>query len=124
MNKFSLFTAVLVFGSSVALANADCQAPASPELPVGATSTKEQMLEGQKAVKAFQAANLDYMKCLEGVFTEAEELVKQGEAKDPAAAQAAYQQAVDAYNSAVSAEETVAGQFNTAIREYKAANAK
>ena len=34
----------------------------------------------------------------------------------------AHQEGVDAYNAAVSAEEDVAGRFNTEIREYKAAN--
>ena len=43
-----------------------------------------------------------------------------GDAKDEATA--AYNKAVEMYNAAVSAEEEVAGQFNTEIREYKAAN--
>ena len=33
-----------------------------------------------------------------------------------------YQEAQETYNSAVSAEEAVAGEFSTEIREYKAAN--
>ena len=41
---------------------------------------------------------------------------------DKKAAQTTYQEAVDAYNAAVSQEEEIAGQFNTEIREYKAAN--
>jgi hypothetical protein len=42
--------------------------------------------------------------------------------EEKAAAQETYQKGVDAYNAAVSKEEEVAGQFNTEIREYKAAN--
>ena len=34
----------------------------------------------------------------------------------------AYKASQEAYNAAVSAEEVVAEQFNTAIRAYKAAN--
>ncbi len=124
MKKLSLITAALAFTSSAAFAGIDCKAPAQPSLPDGATSTKEQMLEGQSAIKSFQVANLEYMKCLEAVFTEAEHQVTSGEAEDPEAAKATYQKAIDAYNEAVSAEEKVAGQFNTEIREYKAANAK
>ena len=78
----------------------------------------EDMLAGQKAVKTFQTANLEYMKCLEPALAEAEAAVKAGEE----GAAEAYQSAQDTYNAAVSAEEAVAGQFNTEIREYKAAN--
>ena len=78
----------------------------------------EDMLAGQKAVKAFQAENIDYMKCLEPAMTAAEAAVKAGE--DGAAD--VYQASQEVYNAAVSAEEAVAGEFNTAIREYKAAN--
>ncbi len=107
----------LALGSTPALA-ADCEAPAAPELPDGATSTMEQMLAGQKAVKAFQTANLEYMKCLEPGLTAAEAAVQAGEE----GATEKYQAAQETYNAAVSAEEAVAGEFNTEIREYKAAN--
>ena len=107
----------LAMGSASALAG-DCTPPEAPALPDGATSTMEQMLEGQKAVKAFQAANLDYMKCLEPSLTAAEAALKEGEE----GAAETYQAVQDSYNAAVSAEEEVAGQFNTEIREYKAAN--
>ena len=42
--------------------------------------------------------------------------------RERAAAKVAYDKAVETYNAAVSKEEEVAGQFNTEIREYKAAN--
>jgi hypothetical protein len=100
---------------------AECVAPDRPALPDGTSATMEQMLAGQKAVKAFQEANVAYMKCLEETFTAAEATVKAG-GDGAAEAQKTYTDAVDAYNEAVSAEEAVAGQFNTEIREYKAAN--
>ncbi|MEH6586910.1 MAG: hypothetical protein V7720_10125 [Halioglobus sp.] len=112
------FTALaLALGSTSVLA-ADCDAPQAPELPNGATSNMEQMITGQKAVKSFQAANIEYMKCLEPAMTASEAAVKAGD--DGAADD--YQAAQETYNAAVSAEETVAGEFNAAIREYKAAN--
>jgi hypothetical protein len=116
--KVLKFTALaLALGSTSVLAE-DCQAPPAPELPEGASASMEQMLEGQKAVKTFQAANLEYMKCLEPNLTAAEASVQAGDE----GADEKYQAAQETYNAAVSAEEGVAGQFNTEIREYKAAN--
>ncbi len=111
----------LALASPLAMAG-DCVQPAVPELPNGATSSMEQMLAGQKAVKAFQAANLEYMGCLGTDLAAAEEAVKSAADEEKAAAQATYDKAVESYNAAVSREEEVAGQFNTEIREYKAAN--
>ncbi len=104
-------------------ATADCTQPEPPALPDGASASMDEMLQGQKAVKAFQATNMDYMKCLEEQFSAAKEMA--ASAGDEAArAQAAgdYEAAVDAYNAAVSAEEEVAGAFNVELREFKAAN--
>lgn len=113
--KFSALA--LVLGSSSTFA-ADCTAPPTPELPNGATSTMEQMLEGQQAVKSFQAANLEYMKCLEPEIDSAQTAANEGEE----GAAEHFQQVQDAFNAAVSAEEALAGQFNTEVREYKAAH--
>jgi hypothetical protein len=107
----------LVLGSTASLAD-DCVAPNAPQVPVGSSSTLEQMLAGQKSVKEFQAANLEYMACLEPLLAAAEAEVKAG----TEGAAEKYQQIQDTYNAAVSREEEVAGQFNTEIRDYKAAN--
>ena len=107
----------LALSANAAMAD-DCMAPKTPQLPDGASSTMEQMLEGQKAVKAFQAANLEYMKCLKPTRRDAEVQVKEG----TEGAADAYKAIEERYNAAVSVEEEVAGQFNTEIREYKAAN--
>lgn len=110
----------LVLGSSVTLA--ECAKPAKPVLPDGATSSMEDMIAGQTAVKSFQAANIEYMACLEKIFTEAEAAALEGTDEEKAAASKAYEESLTEYNNAVSVEEEVAGQFNTEIREYKAAN--
>lgn len=122
MNKLSFALAALALGSSATFA--ECTKPESPTLPNGASATMEDMLAGQKAVKTFQTANVEYMKCLEEVFTTAEAKVKEGGLTEDVLAetQKNYNEAVEAYNAAVSLEESVAGQFNTEIREYKAAN--
>jgi hypothetical protein len=122
MKRIALATLGLALASPLALAG-DCAAPDTPILPDGGSSSMEQMLEGQKAVKAFQAANLEYMGCLEKDFTAAEAVVNgDGSEEQKATAKARYEESVDAYNAAVSKEEDVAGQFNTEIREYKEAN--
>jgi hypothetical protein len=121
LNKITLSIAGLALISGQAFA--ECTSPDMPAVPDGATASMEDMLTGQKAVKTFQEANLDYMKCLEESYTAAEETVKNGtEEADVTAAQDAYTKGIDAYNDAVSKEEEVAGQFNVEIREYKAAN--
>lgn len=110
----------LVLGANLALA--DCDAPAEPEIPDGASATLEDMLAGQKAVKTFQAANADYLACLEKAYEKAAKAASKGSDDAKAAAEADYKKGLDAYNAAVAKEEDVAGQFNTEIREYKAAN--
>lgn len=125
MNILKLSVLTVILGSTCALAD-DCTAPATPKLPDGSTSSMQEMLEGQKAVKTFQAANLEYMKCLEPVMASAKDAaasaVEKGDKTADDEAVKAYQAAQDAYNAAVSAEEELAGQFNAAVRDYKAAN--
>jgi hypothetical protein len=113
----------LFLGSSFAIAD-DCVNPDAPTVPDGASSTMDQMIAGQKAVKAFQASNIEYMACLEPGITAAGEQMETASGDEKAAAKEAYNEKEAAYNAAVSAEESVAGDFNVAIRAYKAANPK
>ncbi len=117
MNSFKIAVLSLALGSGLCAAD-DCVQPDVPTIPDGSTSSLEQMLEGQKGVKTFQAANLEYMTCLEAQLGAAEAQIKEGD-KD---ATERYTRIQETYNAAVSREEEVAGQFNTEIREYKAAN--
>ena len=119
-----LAQAILVAAMGTAHVQADCEAPDEPKLPDGANASMQDMLDGQESVKTFQSANMDYLKCLEAAFADAEQTAKNADDKKEAAkAMATYAEAVDAYNAAVAREESVAGEFNTEIREYKAANA-
>ncbi|MDO8860144.1 hypothetical protein Q6D67_00405 [Haliea sp. E1-2-M8] len=120
MKVVNTLIAAMALGSSMAMA--ECVQPETPSLPDGAAATMDEMIAGQQAVKTFQTENLEYMGCLEGEFTAAKNEIEGGEAEDPKALQAAYEKSIDAYNEAVSTEETVAGQFNTEIREFRAAN--
>ena len=121
MNGIKIAAMGLALLSSASFAE-DCTQPAAPSIPDGAKASMEQMLEGQKSVKTFQSANLEYMACLEKAFTAAKAASEEGSDDAKASAMKAHTKAVDAYNKAVSKEEEVAGQFNTEIREYKAAN--
>ncbi|MEH6589377.1 MAG: hypothetical protein V7746_03915 [Halioglobus sp.] len=116
----TLSLAALLLTSTATMA--DCAKPEAPVLPEGATATMEDMISGQTAVKSFQGANIEYMNCLEASFTAAEAEAMEGSDEEKAAATEIYEKAVDEYNSAVSKEEEVAGQFNSAIRDFKAAN--
>jgi hypothetical protein len=117
----TLRTALLAIAltSSFAIAD-DCVKPDAPTIPDGASSTMEQMLAGQKAVKAFQAANLEYMGCLEPMVSAAQANVLEEEGSEEAVA--AYKKLEETYNAAVSMEEEIAGAFNAQIKAYKAAH--
>jgi hypothetical protein len=117
MNKIKLVLMSLALGGAVNVA-AECIPPEPPIVLDGAQSSKEQMLAGQKAVKTFQTANLDYMACLEPQIDAAQAESGSKEASDTV------KKLEEHYNAAVSAEEGVAEQFNTAIRAYKAATPK
>jgi hypothetical protein len=119
MQTLKLLIAAVALNSAATMA-ADCIAPETPDVPNGASASMEQMLAGQKAVKAFQAANLEYMSCLDPLLAEATAAAKEKNASDEAIA--AVKALEEKYNAAVSHEEEVAGAFNTAIRAYKAAN--
>ncbi len=123
MKLINITALSLILGSSMASA-ADCVNPDAPSIPEGASSTMEQMIAGQKAVKAFQATNIEYMSCLETRINEAEASFAATDGAEKEASQKISSESADAYNQAVSAEESVASAFNSAIRDYKAANPK
>lgn len=119
MNAIKLALVGLVLGSAASMAG-DCTAPDVPALPDGDSATLEQMLEGQAAVKAYQASNTEYRSCLEPKISAAE-VAASGESPGPELTEAL--NALNAeYNASVSAEEELAGKFNTELKKYKAAN--
>lgn len=113
--KFALATALL---AAAGTSFAACEAPAQPSAIDGASSTMDDMVAKQGEVKAFQAANTEYLACLEGELNGAKAAAVEGDD----AAKAKFATLTDAYNAGVAAEEAVAGGFNDAIKAYKAAN--
>lgn len=119
MHVFKIALAALALSSAPIFA-ADCTAPSKPGAVDGTTASYDQMVAGQQAVKAFQADNTTYMACLDPMISAAGDAAKaDGASKGD---MAAVKELEGLYNAAVSMEEEVAGEFNTALRAYKAAN--
>lgn len=112
----------LAMGSSYALA--DCTAPTVPAMPDGGKSTMDDMLAGKAAVDAFQQDNAVYLDCLGKQMEAAKAKLTSSSKNEAATIQADFSQLTEAYNSAVTAEETLATKFNTEIRAFKAAEQK
>lgn len=120
MNNKLILAVALVLGSNMAMA--ECEIPEPPKIPDGSSAAMPDMIAGQKDVKAFQAANIAYMDCVEKLMNESEAAAKKGTDDEKAAAVIVYDKAVTDYNAAVSKEEDVAGQFNKQIGKFKEAN--
>ena len=95
-----------------------CDAPVAPPSPDGGSSTLEEMIAAQGEVKAFQAANADYLECVDNQMSAEQASIDEGDES----AKERYALAAADYNAAVSREEQVAADFNAAIKAYKAAN--
>ena len=133
MIKNTLLLFVSMFSVS---AMAECIMPSAPKLPDGAVSTLEEMLTGQKSMKAFQADIVQYRACLVGMDEKIGDDVSAAQAEidtkldemgqlaleGDESTKAAHEELLKSYNAAIESEERIAGQFNIEIREYKAAN--
>lgn len=107
-------TSCLVAAAAMGFATVSfaCEQPAAVAVPDGATSTREQMIEGQALVRAYQAAMNDFLACIDG------ELEAEGE-QAPAEFKSLM---VSRHNAAVAEMEGVAAAFNEQLRAYRAAN--
>ena len=97
----------------------ECIVPDTPRTPIGSSATLEEMIAAQDEVKSFQAANAEYLSCIDQKMATEKKLV----ATD-SAAEERYALAAADYNAAISREEKVAEDFNRAIKAYKSANRK
>lgn len=95
-----------------------CDAPLAPLSLDGGNSTLEEMIAAQGEVKAFQAINAEYLKCVDSQMSAEQASIDEGDES----AKERYALAAADYNAAVSREEQVAANFNSAIKAYKAAN--
>ena len=95
-----------------------CDVPVAPPTPDGGSATMEDMVASQGEVKAFQAANEDYLTCVDDQMTSVTEAMDEG-AND---AVERYALAAADYKAAVLREEKVAADFNAAIKAFKDGN--
>ncbi len=98
---------------------ADCPYPPAPDkLPDGASATLEEMVEGQKAVKAYDKAINDYVACIDRELDEA--IKKGGDQLKPQ--QKTDMQHVEAqkHNAAIDQLQSVADRFNEQVKVFKA----
>ena len=132
MIRKNILLILLSFFSTYSVA--ECVLPTAPKHPDGAVSNMEEMVAGQRAVRAFQAEVREYRACLVGIeeaisddidtaeaainakFDEIGELAKEDGGDD---ALQSYQVLQDTYNAAVDKLKAVADEFNAEIREYK-----
>ena len=118
MNKLTLtsIAVALLLASSIAFA---CDYPPRADIPNGATATKEDMLNGQKSVKAYMSAMDEYLACLEAEEKETVAGMPEISDEERANREAAL---TKKHNAAVDDMELVAARFNEAVRAYKAAS--
>ena len=95
-----------------------CDMPVAPPTPDGGSATLEDMIAAQGEIKVFQTANAEYLECVDDLMASEKGAVAEGDKS----AEERFALAAADYNAAVSREEQVAADFNTAIRAYKAAN--
>jgi hypothetical protein len=107
----SMQTALLaVFIAAAPAAQAACTYPEEVKIPDGASATKEDMVAGQKSVKAYMAAVEAYLACLD------EEEKALGEAVTDEQRQVHAKR----HNAAVDSMSELAARFNEQVRAFKA----
>ena len=95
-----------------------CDVPVAPPIPDGGSATLEDMISAQGEVKTFQAANAEYLECVDALMASEKASVSEGDKS----AEERFALAAADYHAAVSREEPVAADFTAAIRAYQAAN--
>ncbi len=102
-----------MFVSPLALA---CDYPQRASVPDGNTATKEQMIEGQRGVKAYIAAMEEYLACIESAE---QETVAGNDDLEEDARQQRIAMLNKKYNAAVDEMNLVAAEFNIQVRAFK-----
>jgi hypothetical protein len=109
---------VLAALMGMSLANAECIYPKAPSgMPDGATATEQEMLDGMKAVKAYNGEVTAYLNCLD---MEMQARIDAAGAEAPAD-QIAQIKAIQAkrHNAAVEELEAHAARFNEQVKAFK-----
>ena len=115
----ALFAMALTTALTAAPVRADCPYPAAPDkLPNGSSATLEEMVAGQKAVRAYDKAINDYVSCIDHELEAA--IAKGGDQLKPQ--QKADMQHVEAqkHNAAIDQLQNIADRFNEQVKVFKA----
>lgn len=110
---------VLAALMSAGFANAECVYPKAPgSIPDGATASEQEMLDGMKAVKTYNAEVTAYLSCLD---MEMQARIDAAGTEAPAD-QIAQIKAIQAkrHNAAVEELEAHAARFNEQVKTFKA----
>lgn len=109
MRRISLLIISVCATSLTPSAYAACVYPESVKVPDGATSTTEQMVDGQTRIKQFMAEMEEYLDCLD---QEEADLGREPTEEE-------LQMHNQRHNAAVDEMEAVAAEFNEQVRAYK-----
>lgn len=112
MPKNILLLICLMLPGVQVYAQAACQAPVSPAIPSGRTSTEKEMRETMEAVKEFIAAGVAYRECLAQEFSGVKDDL-------PERARAMLE---EAHQNSLEMDELVADTFNTQLRIFRSLN--
>lgn len=115
MNRISktAISAMLVLCAPLAFA---CDYPHRANVPDGSTATKEEMIAGQRGIKAYMGTMEAYLSCIESAE---QETVAGTDQIDEAAKQQRIDMYNKKYNAAVDEMNLIAEEFNLQVRAYK-----
>ena len=109
-----MFCAALIsLATSAAIA---CDYPHRADVPDGSVASKEEMIEGQRGVKAYMSAMEVYLSCIEAAE---QETVAGADDVDESTKQQRIEMYNKKYNAAVDEMNLVAEEFNMQVRAYK-----
>jgi len=111
-----VFCAAIVLGAPAAFA---CDYPHRVDVPDGSSATKDEMIAGQRGVKAYMSAMEEYLSCIE---TAEQETVAGADDLDEETKQQRIEMYNKKYNAAVDEMNLVAEEFNMQVRMYKERN--
>ncbi|HYL70337.1 MAG TPA: hypothetical protein VEY89_03450 [Candidatus Dormibacteraeota bacterium] len=114
----ALTALALTAALSAGAAYADCPYPAAPDkLPDGQSATLEEMVAGQKSVKAYDKAINDYVACIDKELET--QIAKAGDSLKPE--QKADMQKVETqkHNAAIDQLQQIADRFNEQVKVFK-----
>ena len=109
-----VLSTTLIFATGQAFA---CDYPARVLIPNGNTSTTEEMIEGQRGVKAYVADMEVYLECIVEEETQARDAIAD---LQPEQEQERDEMLNKKYNAAVDEMERLAAQFNAEVQAFRA----